>query len=284
MLPLHNYALKKHNSWHLEAKATHAYQPSDIETLQTIIRHHGQFGLWLGLGSNVLLPEVINQPVILTQKFLNQMHWINEHTLYLQAGMTCAKAAKLCAKKGFKEAVFFAGIPGTIGGALMMNAGAFGYETWQSVLYVDVIDEKGDIHRCEPKDFIIHYRRIDVPFPLRFVGAAFNFTSDSPETAQTHMKSCVSKRNATQPIGTFNCGSVFKNPYPHYAAKLIEDCNLKGYEYSHAQVSPKHANFIINLGNATYDGILTLIKHIQTNVLKSFDVHLETEVIIVDRD
>lgn len=284
MQQLYDYPLKKHNSWHLESKATCAYQPSEEKDLQAIIDQHGTFGLWLGLGSNVLLPEVVSQPVVLMQKFFNQMHWIDEHTLYLQAGMTCAKAAKTCAKKGFKDAVFFAGIPGTIGGALMMNAGAFGYETWQYVQYVDVIDQEGIIHRCEPKAFTIHYRHIETPFPLRFIGAAFKFDSSSPEMAQTHMKSCVTKRNASQPIGTFNCGSVFKNPYPNHAAKLIEGCGLKGYTHQGAQISPKHANFIINLGDATYTGILELMQHIQSHVEATYAIHLEAEVIIVARD
>lgn len=280
MEPKLNYSLKKHNSWHLPSIGKEVYIPESFDQISSIITQNKCFGLWLGLGSNILLPDVISEPVILLQKHINQIE-VNAGHIYAQAGVTCAKMAKKCIAEGFEDSIFFGGIPGTIGGALNMNAGAFGFETWEYVTYVDVIDLYGKIHRLTPDQFSISYRCTTSPFPLRFIGAGFKFNKGSPIQAQNKLKSLIQKRNETQPIGTFNCGSVFKNPYPKHAAQLIEHCELKGYTFDGAQVSQKHANFIINLGNATYQSIMHIINYVQEKVYEKTSIKLENEVIIL---
>jgi len=251
-----------------------------IEELIQTIKKINTFGLWLGLGSNILLPERIKTPVILLQKFINN---ISEHQdyIYAQAGVTCAKMAKKCIGLGYEKSIFFGGIPGTIGGALNMNAGAFGSETWDHVYFVDVIDLSGNIKRLQPKEFKVSYRHTQTPYPLKFIGAAFKFDPGCANKANVELKKLITKRNESQPIGTFNCGSVFKNPYPQYAASLIESCGLKGYTFEGAQVSEKHANFILNLGDATYHSILHVINHVKATVLSDTKITLKNEVIIL---
>lgn len=276
-----NYSLKKQNSWHIPSIGDKVYLPTNFEDVSNIIKNNKDFGLWLGLGSNVLLPERIITPVILPQKHLNKVELFEDHIIYAQAGVTCAKMAKKCIELGYEHSIFFGGIPGTIGGALHMNAGAFGSETWEHVYFVDAVDINGKIHRLTKDKFEISYRHTKQPFPLRYMGAAFKFKDGCKVKASMQLKELIAKRNNTQPIGTFNCGSVFKNPYPQHAAQLIEACDLKGYTYNDAQVSNKHANFIINIGNATYDSILHVIKHVQAKVLKEANIKLENEVIIL---
>lgn len=280
MEPKLNYSLKKQNSWHIQSIGEKVYLPSSIEDISNIIKTNKTFGLWLGLGSNVLLPDRIETPIILPQKHLNKIN-LHDSYIYAQAGVTCAKMAKKCIDLGYEQSIFFGGIPGTIGGALYMNAGAFGSETWAHVYFVDAVDIHGNIHRLEKDDFKVSYRHTKTPFPLRYVGAAFKFNKGSRDKASHELKQLIAKRNDTQPIGTFNCGSVFKNPYPKHAAQLIEACDLKGYTFNDAQVSTKHANFILNIGNATYDSILHVIKHVQMVVFKETNIKLENEVIIL---
>ena len=276
-----NYSLKKQNSWQIPSIGDKVYLPTNIDEISNIIKLNKDFGLWLGLGSNVLLPERIKTHVILPQKNLNKIEQLGDYIIYAQAGVTCAKMAKKCIELGYEHSIFFGGIPGTIGGALHMNAGAFGSETWEHVNYVDVVDINGQIHRLTKDKFQVSYRHTKQPFPLRYIGAAFKFKNGCKDKASLKLKELIAKRNQSQPIGTFNCGSVFKNPYPQHAARLIEACNLKGYTYKDAQVSIKHANFIINIGNATYDSILHVITHVQSKVLKETNIELENEVIIL---
>lgn len=280
MEPKLNYSLKKHNSWHIPSTGEEVYMPSSVDELVQVIKRLKSFGLWLGLGSNVLLPAKIKTPIIMLHKFINQID-VHSDYIYAQAGVTCAKMAKKCISLGFEKSIFFGGIPGTIGGALNMNAGAFGSETWDHVHFVDVIDQQGQIHRLLSKQFKIAYRKTVSPFPLRFIGAAFKFQSGCATTANMELKKLIKQRNESQPIGTFNCGSVFKNPYPEYAATLIESCSLKGYTYGDAQVSNKHANFILNIGNANYNSILHVINHVKKTVLSMTNIELKNEVIIL---
>lgn len=276
-----NYSLKKHNSWQLPSIGEKVYIPESIQELCNVIKEIQHFGLWLGLGSNILLPDIIKSPVILTQKHLNKLE-VKDTGIYVQAGVTCAKTAKQCIANGYEDSIFFGGIPGTIGGALQMNAGAFGFETWSFVNYVDVIDSQGNCHQLSPDQFQINYRHIIPPFPLRFIGAMFHFKPGNTLRASEKLKGLMAKRNATQPIGTFNCGSVFRNPYPQHAAFLIESCGLKGFSYHGAQVSEKHANFIINTGSASYQSILFVIRHVQKIVLDVTGINLTNEVIILE--
>lgn len=279
-----NEALARHTSWHVGGIARQVFRPADLSDLQLFLSTlpSEEPLIWLGLGSNVLIRDGgVNGTVIMTQGHLNQLEQLPDQTMRAEAGITCAKMAKFCAKLGFTEAAFFAGVPGTMGGALRMNAGAFGGETWRYVKKVETIDRKGQIHVRLPEEFQVGYRTVKHPADEWFVAGHFLFPAGDVEVAHQAIRELLAKRGASQPIGEFNCGSVFRNPEGGYAARLIEACGLKGFHVGDARVSEKHANFIINSGKATAAEIEKLIQLVQQKVLEQHGVQLQTEVHII---
>ena len=183
-------------------------------------------------------------------------------------------------KNNLGPTAFFSGIPGSIGGALTMNAGCFGYETWQFVKSVEVIDSNGEIYHMDPKEFSISYRSVSFPFSLWFLSCEMIFP-DKELTTMEELKGLRDSRIERQPLGKNTCGSVFKNPDGNHAGDLIERCGLKGFRIGGCSVSEKHANFIVNDKEATARDIETLIKHIQNTVKDCFGIDLDTEVRII---
>jgi UDP-N-acetylmuramate dehydrogenase len=177
-------------------------------------------------------------------------------------------------------AEFFAGIPGTLGGALAMNAGAWGNATWNHVIEVDVLDRRGTRHVRPAADYEIGYRQVKGPDDEWFVGARLEFER-APGVNTDAIRELLDKRRQTQPIGEWSCGSVFTNPPDDHAARLIESAGLKGFRIGDASVSEKHANFIINHGHALAADVEALIVHVQGIVAKVHGIELATEVRIV---
>jgi UDP-N-acetylmuramate dehydrogenase len=196
------------------------------------------------------------------------------------AGVACTWLAKRCAAWGLGPSDFFAGIPGTIGGALAMNAGAFGGETWDRVVEVDTIDRQASIRTRARSDYEISYREISAPKDEWFVTARFAFDSGD-EFNLDRVRALMRERQDKQPLGLPSCGSVFRNPPSHFAAQLIESAGLKDYRIGGAVVSDKHANFIINTGDATAADIEALIAHVRAVVEARHGVSLDLEVHIV---
>jgi UDP-N-acetylmuramate dehydrogenase len=188
--------------------------------------------------------------------------------------------ARQCSRWQLGPAEFFAGIPGSVGGALRMNAGAFGGETWNSVIEVDVLDRHGVVH-TRPRDaYEVGYRQVQKQADEWFLAARMQFT-ENYQVAEARMRTLIAERKASQPLGLPSCGSVFKNPPGEHAARLIETAGLKEARVGGAQVSPKHANFIINTGGATAADIEALIRKVQSTVESRHGVRLETEVQII---
>ena len=195
--------------------------------------------------------------------------------------MVAQKLAKKAQAWGYTEAAWFVGIPGTIGGALKMNAGAFGGTTWDCVTGVDYLDEAGQIHHLTPDQFEVAYRSCHSPFPGWFIGVYFDFPEGDRAAEAKKLKALLLKRNTTQPIGTYNCGSVFKNPPGDFAARLIESCGLKERAVGGARVSNVHANFIENYSQVcSSQDILDLMNIVRDTVIAQHQVSLEPEVII----
>jgi UDP-N-acetylmuramate dehydrogenase len=192
----------------------------------------------------------------------------------------CARVARQCVKWGLGPAEFFAGIPGTLGGALAMNAGAWGGETWKHVVEVEVLDRRGVRHTRSPAEYEIGYRSVKGPENEWFIGARLEFER-KPGINSDAIRDLLDKRRETQPIGEWSCGSVFTNPPGDHAARLIESAGLKGFRIGDASVSEKHANFIINHGNALAADIEALILHVQKSVAAAHGIELHTEVRIV---
>lgn len=271
-------SLAKMNTWHIGGLAQILYYPRTIDELSTYIASLDPTTpiTWLGLGSNVLIRDGgIKGVVINPTKYLNQIIPLADNSVRVECGVTCAKFSKYCQKQNLAGAEFFAGIPGSMGGALFMNAGAWGGETWPLVAQVEVIERNGQVTKHLPDEYQTAYRKVKGPMGVGFVAGTFKFNQAN---APIDLRELIKKRNESQPIGTLNCGSVFKNPEGQHAAKLIESCGLKGYVYKGAQVSPKHANFIINNGQAKASDVEELIALVQAKVLEQHQVQLETEV------
>jgi UDP-N-acetylmuramate dehydrogenase len=220
----------------------------------------------------------IRGTVINTKSRLKDMRLIDSKRIYVEAGVPCAHVARFCSDLGLTGAEFLAGIPGTMGGALKMNAGAFGGETWSVVDQVEMINSQGDVIKRGKHEFEVAYRSVKGIANEWFLSAQLILQKGNSEASQQHIKALLEKRNTSQPTNKPTCGSVFKNPPGDFAARLIEASGLKGFTVGGAMVSEKHANFIENRGNATAIDIETLIEHIQNQVQSQFGIALQTEV------
>ncbi len=287
-----NEPMHRHTSWRVGGSVDQFYTPADAEDLALFISAlpADEPLMFLGLGSNLLVrDEGIRGTVISLKGSLADIEVIDagdadsscRTTLRAGAGVSCAKLARYCHRNDLPGAEFFAGIPGLLGGALAMNAGAFGGETWPLVKQVVTVDMQGNFNQRTADDYEISYRCVTGKHNEWFVNADLNFEKGCGKTAATRVKGLLETRNKTQPVGLASCGSVFKNPQNDYAARLIEACGLKGFVIGGALVSEKHANFIINTGGARAVDIEKLIKYVQKTVKEKQGIDLQTEVKIV---
>jgi UDP-N-acetylmuramate dehydrogenase len=219
--------------------------------------------------------------VVVMHQALSEIRMDGEY-IYAESGVTCGKLARFSATNGKTGAEFMAGIPGTVGGALSMNAGCYGSVTWNIVHQVLTIDRSGNTHVRNASEFIASYRHVEMPLPGEwFLGAWLELKNGVQEESNRKIKDLLSTRLASQPLNLPSAGSTFRNPPNDFAARLIEECQLKGYQIGGAQVSPKHANFIVNVGEATALDIELLIRHIKDTVLEKLGVALQQEVRVI---
>ena len=279
-----NEKLAKYTSWRVGGPADRLYIPFDrtdlIEFVAQLPANEPLF--WIGLGSNLLIRDGgIRGTVINTKGRLKAMYRTEDGSVYVEAGVPCAHVARFCAEQGLVGAEFLAGIPGTMGGALKMNAGAFAGETWSLVKQVEMLNAQGEVIIRQPHEFVVNYRSVKGVDGEWFLSALLQMPEGDTTNSQQKIKSLLEKRAQTQPTNQPSCGSVFKNPTGDYAARLIEQTGLKGYCIGGACVSEKHANFIVNTGNATAANIEALIGYVQTKVSEQHGVALLTEVCMV---
>ena len=279
-----NEPLSRHTSWHVGGPAEVFFNPRDAADLAAFLRTVPAEApiQFIGLGSNLLVRDGgIRGVVISTHGTLDVLDRLSETTLRAGAGVACGRLARQCIKWGLGPAEFFAGIPGTLGGALAMNAGAFGGETWQHVRAVETIDRSGRTHRRAPTEYRVGYRQVGAPAPDEwFIAAELGFERRAG-AHENEVRSLLARRKASQPIGEWSCGSVFTNPPGDHAARLIEASGLKGFRIGDASVSEKHANFIINHGQARAADLERLIGHVRSEVERQHGVALHPEVRIV---
>ena len=277
-------SMSRHTSWHVGGPAEVFFSPRDRMDLAAFLRSlPGDVPVhWIGLGSNLLvrdggLPGV----VIATSGALERLDRVSQTTVFAEAGVACARIAKQCIRWGLGPAEFLAGIPGTVGGALAMNAGAFGGEIWQHVVEVQTIDRRGVEHLRAAAEFEVGYRRVNPPAPEEgFLAARLHF-EQKPAANDADVRALLARRRAAQPIGAWSCGSVFTNPPGDHAARLIAAAGLKGYRIGDAAVSQKHANFIVNYGAASAADVEQLIEHVRASVERVHGVRLTPEVRIL---
>ncbi|NCP80167.1 MAG: UDP-N-acetylmuramate dehydrogenase [Gallionella sp.] len=279
---LRDEPMSRHASWRAGGVAQRVYQPADLADLQTFLRRTpaDEPLLAVGLGSNLLVRDGgFRGTVLLLLGGLAELRREGD-LIYAQAGVAGAKLARFAATNHLCGAEFFVGIPGTLGGMLAMNAGCYGGETWQKVVRVQVLARGGELLERAPQEYEIGYRHVALRKANEefFVGAWLKFEQGDAEAARQQIKALMEKRSASQPLQLPNCGSVFRNPPGDHAARLIESCGLKGKRIGGAQVSEKHANFIVNLGGASAADIEDLIGEVRATVLRQTGVELHTEV------
>lgn len=300
----HHEPMARHVSWRAGGAARVFYQPADADDLCAFLRAFAapQPVLFVGLGSNLLVRDGgFDGAVVLTHHALtgienrgqtpfsdtpNAVRSYGKRGLspiFAAAGVPAPHLARYVAKQGGRGAEWMAGVPGTIGGALAMNAGCYGGETWNHVLSVDTVDRRGVRHRRGKDDYAIGYRHVALKTHGEewFVGGTFAFEAGDSAQAMARIRELLARRVASQPLSQPNAGSVFRNPPGDHAARLIESCGLKGYTIGGAQVSTKHANFIVNVGAASAADIEAVIDHVEGMVRERAGVALVREVRIV---
>lgn len=276
--------MAEHTSWRVGGLAEKFYIPKDVDDLKVFLQSLAvtEPVFWCGLGSNTLVRDGgIAGVVIATQKGLNQLELLSEQSVRAEAGVSCATLARFSARHALAGIEFLAGIPGTVGGALAMNAGCHGGETWDHVCAVELIDRTGQISLWPADRFHYRYRQVDIPEHHAFVAAHFQLTRGDKEQSLQQIRTLLARRAATQPTNEPTGGSTFRNPPGDFAARLIEAVGLKGYRLGGAMVSPKHANFIVSSPRCLAADIEALIAHIQQTVYQHSQVWLEPEVKII---
>jgi UDP-N-acetylmuramate dehydrogenase len=275
--------MSRHTSWHVGGPADVFFTPKDRADLLAFLEvlPTGTPLFWLGLGSNLLVRDGGIRGVVIDTTGLDQLESIDATTLYADAGVPCARIARRCISLELGPAEFFAGIPGCLGGALTMNAGAFGGETWPRVRAVDVCDARGRERRRDAREYSYSYRRIVPPVPGEFfLGAVLEF-EHRPGLTDDALRDMIARRKESQPIGEWSCGSTFTNPKGDHAARLIEAAGLKGTRIGDVMVSPKHANFLVNVDAAKAADVERLVALIQQEVKRQFGATLTPEFRVV---
>jgi UDP-N-acetylmuramate dehydrogenase len=284
----HHAPLARHTTWQVGGAADLLYTPADRDDLARFLRALPPAIpiTTLGLGSNVLVRDGGIRGAVVLMHNPGAAIAVADGLIYADAGVASPKLARFAAMHGCADAEFLAGIPGTIGGALAMNAGCYGGETWRYVARVETLGRDGEFAVRTPADYAVAYRSVrrrDGTAPAdTFTAAWFRFPAGDVATGRARIKSLLARRIATQPLSLPNAGSVFRNPPGDHAARLIESCGLKGHAIGGAHVSERHANFIVNAQRrARAADIEALIGHLQATVHARTGVLLETEVRIL---
>jgi UDP-N-acetylmuramate dehydrogenase len=300
-----NQAMEKYTSWRAGGQAERLYVPADLPDFAEFVRGlpHGEPIHVVGLGSNLLVRDGgLRGTVVILHARLNALRverTDNDGALiYAGAGVACPKVARFTALNGLAGAEFLAGIPGTFGGALAMNAGCYGAETWEIVEHVQIIDRAGELRVREPMDYEIAYRHAALKHETGsgkqdeqklgnlageewFVGGWLKLLRGEEAESRQKIKNLLAMRINSQPLNLPNAGSVFRNPEGDWAARLVESCGLKGFRVGGAMVSPKHANFIVNTGSASAANIEALIVAVRDMVKDQTGIELVPEVRII---
>ena len=279
--PCYNEPLARRTSWRVGGPAARLYRPADRDDLIEFLcgLDADEPLLWLGLGSNLLIEDRgFPGTVMETQGRLTALSMSTPTRLRAEAGVSRAKVARFAIRHGLVGVELLAGMPGTIGSALAMNAGAWGGETWRHVALVHTVDRHGVTRACGRADLETGYRHVVIADGEWFLEAELQLPTGDTGAAQARIHALPDRHAAAQPSALRSCGSVFRNPLGDHAARLIEAAGLKGMRIGGAEVSRKHANFIINTGNASARDIALLIARVQSEVEHHSGIRLIPEV------
>ena len=281
---LKDESLKKHTTFKVGGKADFVVSPSNLSVLSKLIKYLNENDIkyyFLGNGSNVIFNDQGFKGVIIKSQGFNDCSFDGTKA-YFGAGVSMTYAAKLCGEKGLSGIEFCYGIPGNIGGGIFMNAGAYGGEISQNIVYVKYLDENGDPQTICKADCNFGYRHSCFMGKKRFIlGAEFELTPKPKDEIISFMEDIMKRRIEKQPLDKPSAGSSFKRPEGYFAAALIDECGLKGKSIGGASISEKHAGFIVNNGGATCRDIVRLADLVSDTVYKEKGVRIEKEMIIV---
>ena len=275
--------MSKHTSFRIGGPAEVMAFPRNVEELGQILKVSKELDvkpIILGAGTNVLAPdEGIAGVVICLKGCLEGMERLGEEAIYVSVGVTMTRAAVFAADLGLSGLEFAHGIPGSVGGGVYMNAGAYGGEICQVCEAVDVMDLDGTLRRCSREEMGFSYRHSGLEDRGGIVtGAVFALEKKDPRQIRDRMRELLAKRSASQPLDMPSAGSAFKRPAGGYAAALIEQAGLKGFSVGGAAISQKHAGFAVNLGGATAADVKELLRQVSDRVYAASGIRLEPEV------
>lgn len=281
-----NESLAKYTTWKIGGAAREVYLPNTVDDLSVFLqsKSHNEPLVFIGAGSNLLVrDEGFDGTVVVTHRLLNALEFVAENEVWVQAGVPLMTLARCCAARGLVGLELLAGIPGTVGGALVMNAGAYGKQIWDFVEKVMVINQAGEIYVRKVEEYNTNYRSVTVFKREWFIAALLRLDCGNAIDSLRLIREKLSERRAKHPLEFPNAGSVFKNPLNDYAARLIEASKLKGYKIGGARISPKHANFIVNENRAKASDVEKLMHHIIDTVTRDHGIRLQREVRILGR-
>jgi UDP-N-acetylmuramate dehydrogenase len=285
-----NEPMAKHVTWRAGGAASRVFTPNNLQALCAAmpLLDSAEPIVFVGLGSNLLIRDGgFNGTVVFTHRALTGVDLIEKTETFgvieAGAGIPSPHVARFAANSSLAGAEWLAGVPGTIGGALAMNAGCYGSDTWSCIVSTKTVDRNGHLNVRTSKDFDLGYRHVEAKQSHEewFVSAQMKFAYGDKDTARSRIKELLAKRVATQPLNFPNAGSVFRNPPNDFAARLIESCGLKGFQIGGAQVSPKHANFIVNVADASAQDIESIIELVQKVVKEKTSITLIKEVRVI---
>lgn len=285
---LFDVPMKDYTSFRIGGNADVMAFPTDENDIIDIIRFASEKGFpvfIIGRGTNILVRDNgIRGVVINVSEGFKETIWLEDDAAVAGSGVLLIELAGFCKDKGLSGIEFAVGIPGTVGGAVFMNAGAYGKEMKDVVERVEAVDMNGQKHSFDNAAMKFSYRGCALPANMIITKAHLKFKKDDPDEIKKRMKEFKEKRRATQAINLPNAGSIFKNPPGFSAGRLIEESGLKGIKFGGAQISEVHGNYIVNLGNATAMDVLALVAMARDKVFKAKGILLETEIKVVGED
>lgn len=275
--------MKKHTSFRIGGGAEAMAFPKTGEELTALLKKSAEWNIKpaiLGAGTNVLAPDGgMDGLVICLKGGMDEMTLVGENRLYAAAGVTMTRAAMFAARNGLSGLEFAHGIPGTVGGGVYMNAGAYGGEISQVFYQAEVMDFQGNLRTVSREDMAFSYRHSALEEGSGIVaGVTFELRRDDPEAVMGRMLELKARRTASQPLELPSAGSAFKRPAGGYAAALIQEAGLKGFRVGDAAISEKHAGFAVNLGSATAEEVKSLLKQVSDRVYDGTGIRLEPEI------
>lgn len=274
-----NQEMKNYSNMRVGGKAKKLIILENREEIVDVFKENNNIFL-LGNGTNVLFTDEFMDRVFVCTKKLNKIFDLAEGLVRVEAGANLKELIDFMEKKNYTGIESLFGIPGTIGGLIYMNGGAFGTEIFDKIKSVEILDENGNIREIERKDITVSYRKTEIQDKKWIIlSAVFEFGSGFDKDRVKEIKEL---RESKHPLDKPSLGSTFKNPSGDFAARLISECGLKGTIIGGAQIAEKHPNFVLNINNASFEDITKILTLVKKEVMNKFNIKLEEEIIIVE--